>query len=402
MLEGWHFPALSDVATFVSGGTPNKATPEFWDGDIPWVTVSDMKSLRLTDAQYKLTPAGASQVRMVEKGTILVLVRGMGLFKDLPILLCEDPLTFNQDIKGLIPNSDIDSEYLAYALIARKSEILRHVDSAGHGTGRLDTDLLKSTPVPLPTLPEQRRVAEILRTWDEAIEKLEALRVAKEFRRKGILQILLGIDRTFPSHWPVKPLHEIAERIRRTNDGGDHPVMTISAKSGFLMQADKFARNMAGTSVDRYTLLHGGEFAYNKGNSKTAPYGCIFPLDRPSAVIPFVYFCFKLDESLHHPFYVHLFAAGALHHQLSRLINSGVRNDGLLNLYGDDFFSCELPVPPLSEQKQIAKAVSAANEEIALLDNEITALQRQKRGLMQKLLTGEWRVNNDQLAEATE
>ena len=60
MLEGWRFPALSDVATFVSGGTPNKATPEFWDGDIPWVTVSDMKSLRLMDAQYKLTPAGAS------------------------------------------------------------------------------------------------------------------------------------------------------------------------------------------------------------------------------------------------------------------------------------------------------------------------------------------------------
>ncbi|MEL8055189.1 MAG: restriction endonuclease subunit S [Pseudomonadota bacterium] len=400
MLSDWRFPVLSDVATFISGGTPNKATSEFWGGDIPWVTVSDMKSLRLTDAQYKLTPAGAAQVRIVEKGTILVLVRGMGLFKDLPILLCEDPLTFNQDIKGLIPDSDIDSEYLAYALIARKSEILRHVDSAGHGTGRLDTDLLKSTPVPIPPLHEQWRIAEILRTWDEAIEKLEALRAAKELQRKGILQNLLGIDRTFPSHWEVKPLHKIAERIRRTNDGGDHPVMTISAKSGFLMQADKFARNMAGTSVDRYTLLHEGEFAYNKGNSKTAPYGCIYPLDRPSAVIPFVYFCFKLDESLHHAFYVHLFAAGALHHQLSRLINSGVRNDGLLNLYADDFFNCEVPVPSLEEQKQIAKAITAANEEIALLDSEITAVQRQKRGLMQKLLTGEWRVSFEDTAEA--
>ncbi|KJS27348.1 MAG: hypothetical protein VR75_03365 [Hyphomonadaceae bacterium BRH_c29] len=255
--------------------------------------------------------------------------------------------------------------------------------------------LFKRLTIDFPSLPEQRRIAEILQTWDEAIAKLEAIRAAKERRRKGILQELLGIDRSFPNHWDIKSLGEIGERVRRTNDGGDHPVMTISAKSGFLMQSDKFARDMAGSSVDRYTLLLEGEFAYNKGNSKTAPYGCIFPLDHPSAVIPFVYFCFKLDESLHHPFYVHLFAGGALHHQLSRLINSGVRNDGLLNLYADDFFGCEVPVPPFKEQEQIAKAITAANDEITLLDAEIAALQCQKRGLMQKLLTGEWRVKDE-------
>ena len=123
----------------------------------------------------------------------------------------------------------------------------------------------------------------------------------------------------------------------------------------------------------------------------TAPYGCIFPLDRPSAVIPFVYFCFKLKGRLHQPFYTHLFAAGVLHHQLSRLINSGVRNDGLLNLYADDFFSCRVPVPPLTEQQEIATAITAVNDEITLLNKEIEVLTRQKRGLMQKLLTGEWR-----------
>ena len=168
--------------------------------------------------------------------------------------------------------------------------------------------------------------------------------------------------------------------------------MTISAKSGFLMQSDKFSRDMAGSSVERYTLLHEGEFAYNKGNSLTAPYGCIFPLDRPTALVPFVYYCFSLHEGHSREFFAHLFAAGALNHQLSRLINSGVRNDGLLNLDADDFFSCKVPVPPREEQERIALALSAARKEIALLDQELAALARQKRGLMQKLLTGEWRV----------
>jgi type I restriction enzyme S subunit len=393
MLEGWKSVALSELATFHSGGTPNKERSSFWGGPIPWVTVKDMKAMRLNGLGESLTEEGANTVRVVPAGTVLVLVRGMGLFKDLPVVLCDGPVTFNQDIKALVAKEGVDSEYLAFALIARKSDILRHVDSAGHGTGRLDTDLLKSTPLPLPPLPEQRKIAEILRTWDEAIEKLEALRAAKRDRLTGLTQQLIGHGGAFPQKWPLKPLSSIAARVRRQNGGGDHPVMTISAKSGFLMQSDKFARDMAGSSVERYTLLKEGEFAYNKGNSLTAPYGCVYRLDRPAALVPFVYFCFALEAGLDHGFYEHLFAAGALNHQLSRLINSGVRNDGLLNLSVEDFFSCRIPVPPLDEQSSIARTLSAAKQELTLLDDEIEVLTRQKRGLMQKLLTGEWRVS---------
>ena len=118
----------------------------------------------------------------------------------------------------------------------------------------------------------------------------------------------------------------------------------------------------------------------------------MFRLNRDTALVPFVYYCFALKPGLDPEFYDHLFAAGALNHQLSRLINSGVRNDGLLNLYSDDFFSCRVPVPPMEEQKRIAQALTTAKRELSLLDEEIAALTDQKRGLMQKLLTGEWRV----------
>lgn len=256
----------------------------------------------------------------------------------------------------------------------------------------INSTQLKGFPVLLPPLPEQRKIAEILRTWDDAIEKLTALRAAKRDGLTGLTQKLLGNGGAFPDRWKLRPLSTISTRVRRQNAGGDHPVMTISAKSGFRLQSDKFSRNMAGSSVDRYIVLHEGEFAYNKGNSLTAPYGCIFPLDRPTALVPFVYFCFALKADLNRKFFTHLFAAGALNHQLSRLINSGVRNDGLLNLNPEDFFGCKVPVPPANEQSSIASALTTAKQEISLLETEINALTRQKRGLMQKLLTGEWRV----------
>lgn len=287
-----------------------------------------------------------------------------------------------------------DAEYVAAWLnsgIAQRA--LKRLSTRGVSQANINpTEFRRHCPIPVPPLPEQRKIAEILRTWDEALEKLTMLRAAKQDRFTGLSQQIMGRGGVFPERWPLKSLSAVSTPVRRKSAGDNHPVMTISAKSGFLMQSDKFARDMAGRSVERYTLLHEGEFAYNKGNSKTAPYGCVFRLDRPTALVPFVYYCFALKSGLDPEFYEHLFAAGALNHQLSRLINSGVRNDGLLNLYSDDFYSCRVPVPPFEEQRRIARTLTVAKQELALLDDEIEALTRQKRGLMQKLLTGEWHI----------
>ncbi|EPX84286.1 Restriction endonuclease S subunit [Rubellimicrobium thermophilum DSM 16684] len=298
-----------------------------------------------------------------------------------------------REIARIRPKPCCDAQFLSLQIQAPQTQ--RRIDNLVVGSTRLEFSIhaVRDFMVALPPLSEQRKIAEILRTWDEALKKLTALRAAKKDRFTGLTQQIMGRGGVFPDRWPLKPLSAVASPIRRTSAGDNHPVMTISAKSGFLMQSDKFARDMAGQSVERYTLLHEGEFAYNKGNSKTAPYGCVFRLDRPTALVPFVYFCFALKPGLDPEFYEHLFSAGALNHQLSRLINSGVRNDGLLNLYSEDFYSCRVPIPPIDEQRKIARALTAAKQELALIDDEVEALTRQKRGLMQKLLTGEWRVS---------
>jgi type I restriction enzyme S subunit len=244
--------------------------------------------------------------------------------------------------------------------------------------------------IPSPPVEEQHEIAAILRTWDEAIDKSSSLLSAKRTHFAAVRRESIEASCKF-TRTPV-PLGRISARVRRKNNGQEHPVMTISAKSGFLLQSDKYSRDMAGSSLEHYTLLRQGEFAYNKGNSLTSPQGCLFRLEQDSALVPHVYFCFSMAETAFSDFYVHVFESGHLNHQLFRVINSGVRNDGLLNLAPEDFFRCTVPSPPHDEQVRIARTLDALKSEIRLYERQLELLQKQKRGLMQKLLTGEWRV----------
>jgi type I restriction enzyme S subunit len=393
----WPDITLGEVCTFRGGNGFKESHQGQSNGDHPFIKVSDLtlkgNEKYITTAQNWVCEDVLRELRATLQpvGAVVFAKVGAALKLNRRRILTR-PTAIDNNMMAAIPDTEkLDGDFLYYFLLVQdlgKFSQESAVPSVNQGH-------LSAIEISLPPLPEQRKIAAILRTWDEALEKLNALRAAKARQLDGLAQTTMGRGGAFPAHWQRKPLSEVSTPVKRKSEGGDHPVMTISAKSGFLMQADKFARNMAGRSVERYTLLQEGEFAYNKGNSKTAPYGCVFRLDRDTALVPFVYYCFALKPGLDPEFYDHLFAAGALNHQLSRLINSGVRNDGLLNLYSDDFFSCRVPVPPIEEQKRIAQALTTAKRELELLDEEIAALTDQKRGLMQKLLTGEWRVEVD-------
>lgn len=392
--DGWRRARLDDVANRASGHTPDQGKPQYWNGGIKWVSLADSGQLdrgyiEETDKEISALGVRHSSAVLLPAETVIIS-RDAGVGKS---AVLKDKMAVSQHFIAWDcgPKGQIEPWFLYNWLQVQKPFFERM--AVGSTIKTIGLPLFKRLTIDFPPLPEQRKIAEILRTWDEAIEKLEALRAAKHDRLTGLTQKLLGLGGAFLDRWRQRPLSAISTRVRRQNGGGDHPVMTISAKSGFRLQSDKFSRDMAGSSVNRYIVLHEGEFAYNKGNSLTAPYGCIFPLDRPTALVPFVYFCFALKADLNREFFAHLFAAGVLNHQLSRLINSGVRNDGLLNLSPEDFFGCKVPVPPADEQSAIASALTTAKQEIGLLETEIETLTRQKRGLMQKLLTGEWSLS---------
>lgn len=211
---------------------------------------------------------------------------------------------------------------------------------------------------------------------------------------------------TIPFSWDSIKLRKLATPIKEKVQNRKLEVLSITAGVGFVNQADKFGKEIAGAQYQNYTVLRKGDFSYNKGNSKTYPQGCIYMLeDRDEAAVPSVFNSFRFKPGFHTYYYKHLFINSFLNRQLFRYINAGVRNDGLLNLYDDDFYDCELPVPSLPEQEKIAEILSTWDKAIFLMENLIEQKKKQQKWLMQNLLDpdsgirlpgfkGEWKEKN--------
>jgi len=188
-----------------------------------------------------------------------------------------------------------------------------------------------------------------------------------------------------PVDWQVKRLSEIATELTERAGQDKYETVSISAGIGFVNQAEKFGKELSGKQYEKYIVLHQGDFSYNKGNSKTSPQGCIYRLnDRETAAVPNVFESFWIEDQ-NADYYEQLFLSGFLNKQLYSKINRGVRDDGLLNLTGKDFYSCAVPVPPIAEQKKIAEVLSCCDRVIELKQQLIAELQRLKSGFLQAM-----------------
>ncbi len=246
----------------------------------------------------------------------------------------------------------------------------------------------------LPPLDEQRRIIEILSTWNDAIAVAERLIVNCRRLRQSMLHHLVRKPAS-QARWPMLPISAISTRVQRRIESDEaFPVLMISSGSGFVRQDEKYSRFMAGKSLENYVLLEEGEFAYNKGNSKRYEFGCIFPLkSHERGLVPHVYVCFRLNPQYVSGFFEQLFAADFLHDQLGALVNTGVRNNGLLNIRPHDFMACSVPIPPLEDQTRIADTLATATQWMEKQEAILVRLKQEKAALMAVLLTGRRRVH---------
>lgn len=296
-------------------------------------------------------------------------------------------------IIGRFDRCRVDPHFVSHYINSEIGQARLRGLEVGSSMLHINTSELGRFILPLPPIGEQRRLAEILGLWEEAIEKTERLIGAKERRYAGLInQLIIHRDRRSKA-WEHRRINEISDRIQRQSNGVDYPLLTISSASGFIRQEEKYSRYMAGESAKTYTLLKRGEFAYNKGNSLRYEFGCVFQLlDYDAALVPSVYVSFRLHDSISDAYMRHLFAADYLKPQLRKLVKTGVRNNGLLNIRPDEFMNATVPVPPFVEQERISTVLDEARDEIRLLSALLENQRLQKRGLMQKLLTGEWRM----------
>ncbi|MGP0065270.1 MAG: restriction endonuclease subunit S [Isosphaeraceae bacterium] len=172
--KDWQTRPLAKCGVWVSGGTPSKSVASYWNGNIPWISSKSLKSFDLSDSEDRLTDeAVRNGTGLVPVGTVIFVVRGMSLANEFRVGVTNRPVTFNQDLRAIIPAKDIDGRYLARFLKASEPVILGLVNNASHGTKRLPTELLELVNVPVPLLPEQQRIVAILDKSDAIRQKRE-------------------------------------------------------------------------------------------------------------------------------------------------------------------------------------------------------------------------------------
>ena len=218
----WPMRPLSRCARFLSGGTPDKARSDFWEGDIPWVSSGEMTERRIFNTPLHISEDGAREgSRLVPENTVLGVVRGMSLAKEFRVAITRREVAFNQDLKAFACEPDVDAEFLFYALLARRQHIRELATEASHGTKRLETDVLSAVQIHVPKNDIQRRVVSVISAYDDLIEnnrrRMALLEeAARQLYREWFVRLRFpGHEHTritngVPEGWERKSLFEIA------------------------------------------------------------------------------------------------------------------------------------------------------------------------------------------------
>jgi len=393
----WSRSTLGEIARITSGGTPDRSKPEYWGGDVPWITTGEIQFNTITDSTEKITTAGLqnSSAKLFPPGTLLMAMYGQGKTRGQVAKVGIEAAT-NQACAAILLNENNDPDFY-FQYLSSKYEELRELGNAGTQKN-LSGGILKGVAVPVPPLIEQRRIAHILSTWDQAIATSERLLVNSRRCARDLMVSMLSGHRRFPGFsdkWRYVGLDTVFERITRKNTTQNTNVLTISGEHGLISQRDYFNKSVASANLSGYTLLHRYDFAYNKSYSAGYPMGAIKPLLAYDAgVVSSLYLCFKLrdDVDADFDFFRHYFEAGLLNQEIEGIAQEGARNHGLLNVSVTDFFKLQLHIPTAPEQRRIAEVINIARAEEARLLAQVQALRQEKAALMSQLLTGKRRV----------
>ncbi len=268
----------------------------------------------------------------------------------------------------------------------------------GSSVPHINTSELAVFKLPLPPLTEQRRIAQILSTWDQAIATAERLLANSQRCTRDLMASMLSGRRRFPGFsdkWRFVDFDTVFERVTRKNSTQNTNVLTISGEHGLISQRDYFNKSVASANLSGYTLLHRHDFAYNKSYSAGYPMGAIKPLLAYDAgVVSSLYLCFKLRDEVDadFDFFRHYFEAGLLNQEIEGIAQEGARNHGLLNVSVTDFFKLQLHIPTAPEQRRIAEVINVGRAEEVRLQAQVLELRKEKDALMSQLLTGKRRV----------
>ena len=382
---------------FVASGVPFIRANNMNGGTVSW---SDMRFI--SPKQHAVLKSGHLRYR-----DILVTTRGdIGTVSLVPIEF--EGANINAQICLLRNATAALQEFVFFALIREQARKQFKELQTGSALKQLPRKNLSKIAGYYPPMAEQTKIAEFLGAVDEKIRLLEARLEQLTLYKKAMMQKIFSQEIRFKQEarsaegatgkqksddggefpdWETKKFGEVFEEIKDQVGDRDIETYSISAGVGFRSQKEKFGKNISGNQNRKYIVVRPGQFSYNKGNSKSYKYGCVYlnKLGFPIAV-PNVFISFKLiDKKMNAGFFAQLFIGHFLDWGLRRIISSSARMDGLLNVPKTEFFKLEIPVPHPEEQQKIADFLSVIDEKTDAVSAQITQMQSFKKGLLQQM-----------------
>lgn len=399
--NGWIATQIGDVAKFSSGGTPSKQEVGYWGGGEPWISGKDLKTHYLERSIDTLTEEGFKVAKKAPYGATLILVRGMTLLKDFPVGFATREVAFNQDLKALVPVKRVDGLFLSFLLVAEKHKIRQLVSTAGHGTGRLETHSIQEYPINLPPLPEQKKIAQILSTWDKAIITTEKLLANSQQQKKALMQQLLtgkkrlldGNGIRFKAQWKCVSIGSLLKEIKRPvnwDDNAKYMLLSVKRRSEGVVLREILTGNQILTK--KMNIARAGDFLISKMQVVHGASGLVTnDFDGFHVSDSYISLISKDPNKLDMIFFSWLAKQKIMYHK-AYLCSYGVHIEKMTFNFGM-FLKEKIFIPAfLEEQQKIATVLSNADKNIATIQQNLDFLKNEKKALMQQLLTGKRRV----------
>jgi len=391
--EGWLSKDIGDIADVTSGGTPSRKEPSYWNGSIPWVTTGSIDFNVIQNGDEFITPDGLanSSAKLFPVNTILMAMYGQGMTRGRVAILGIEATT-NQACAAIMVQADVYYKYIYYYLASQYTRIRE----MGHGGNQknLNNSLVKQIPISLPPLAEQKAIAQILGTWDEAIALTQALIDALTRRKRALMQILIPNEHSISDDWTLARLGDFITQDRdyiKEVESKLYPRISVKwwAKGAVVAGYD----HGDDVKMKRHQLAKTGQIIVSEIWAKHGSIG-IIPEDGEGALITSHFYLFDvLGKAKQYQEYIReLVNANYFMIQADRMSQGST---GYASIRANDFLRFKIPIPPVGEETTIAEILSICDELIAQYEMYLDKLQEQKRGLMQVLLTGQVRVGVD-------
>ena len=393
--EEWDFVPLSKDINLLSGQHIDAKYCSEEPHGIPYVTgPTCFKYGRVIHNTFTTSPS-----KMCRENDILVTVKGSGTGS---IAKADKSYCISRQIMA-VRSHMWSQEFICFRFMFDTKKY-KHL-SGGLIPGISREDIL-SHCIPLPPLPEQKKIAEILSTWDKSIEQMRKIIGAKKRRKKALMQQLLtgkkrlpgfvtSKGRKFylffdlPEDWECPQIRDFAREYSERNTGGDDwTVLACSKHLGFVESSKYFGKRVFSADTSNYKIIRRGYFGYPSNHIEEGSIGLL--LSHNIGIVSPIYTVFYCNESVIPEYLYSVFKTDTYRHIFAISTNASVDRRGSLRWKA--FSLIRVPLPSIKEQKAIVEVLNVADNEIALMEKKLKGLEKQKRGLMQKLLTGEVRV----------